>query len=230
MPGSAAAPLPRAGEVFFDVRGDSRTMRLSWYAGTGVAVFSIWQGGNCTGTFRLPLADLPRMIETLRLGPGGAPSPAAHGDPATVSYPREPYSYQPGARYPGDRAPSGHRSDGSHRGSPRYPDDTQPTGYLPAPAAEYPPADSYPNAAAGPGARAPNSDSVSAGAGSGAAADYRDDTNAVAYCEPAMAPGNYRYGDATGYLNVPPAEPFEPDQPPVGPVEQWPWSRHSQRG
>jgi hypothetical protein len=27
-------------------------MRLSWYADTGVAVFSIWQGGTCTGTFR----------------------------------------------------------------------------------------------------------------------------------------------------------------------------------
>jgi len=44
-------------------------MRLSWYADTGVAVFSIWQGGTCTGTFRLPIADLPRMIEALQRGP-----------------------------------------------------------------------------------------------------------------------------------------------------------------
>jgi hypothetical protein len=57
------------GEVFFDVRGSSRSMRLSWYADTGVAVFSIWQGGMCTGTFRLPIGDLPRMVETLRRGP-----------------------------------------------------------------------------------------------------------------------------------------------------------------
>src|ERR1700694_3124299 len=70
MPEAAAAPLPRAGEVFFDVRGSSRTMRLSWYADTGVAVFSIWQGGKCAATFRLPLSDLPRMVETLRRGPG----------------------------------------------------------------------------------------------------------------------------------------------------------------
>jgi hypothetical protein len=69
MSASDAAPLPRIGEVFFDVRGDSRSMRLSWYADTGVAVFSIWQGGMCTGTFRLPIADLPRMIETLQRGP-----------------------------------------------------------------------------------------------------------------------------------------------------------------
>jgi len=77
MSASDAAPLPRLGEVFFDVRGESRTMRLSWYADTGVAVFSIWQGGTCTGTFRLPIADLPRMVEALQRGPHG------HGDQVT---------------------------------------------------------------------------------------------------------------------------------------------------
>ena len=71
MSASDAAPLPRLGEVFFDVRGNSRSMRLSWYADTGVAVLSIWQGGMCTGTFRLAIADLPRMVETLQHGPGG---------------------------------------------------------------------------------------------------------------------------------------------------------------
>src|SRR5262245_56923039 len=86
MSASDAAPLPRLGEVFFDVRGSSRSMRLSWYADTGVAVFSIWQGGMCTGTFRLAIGDLPRMVETLERGPGGQergpePSPAeAFGD------------------------------------------------------------------------------------------------------------------------------------------------------
>jgi len=69
MSASDAAPLPRLGEVFFDVRGNSRSMRLSWYADTGVAVFSIWQGGKCTGTFRLPIDDLPRMVEILQRGP-----------------------------------------------------------------------------------------------------------------------------------------------------------------
>jgi len=86
MSASDAAPLPRLGEVFFDVRGSSRSLRLSWYADTGVAVFSIWQGGMCTGTFRLAIGDLPRMVETLECGPGGQelgpePSPAeAFGD------------------------------------------------------------------------------------------------------------------------------------------------------
>src|SRR5580693_7178657 len=71
MSASDAAPLPRLGEVFFDVRGDSRTMRVSWYADTGVAVFSIWQGDTCTGTFRLPIPELPRMVEALTQGPSG---------------------------------------------------------------------------------------------------------------------------------------------------------------
>jgi hypothetical protein len=77
MSASDAAPLPRLGEVFFDVRGSSRSMRLSWYSDTGVAVFSIWQGGTCTGTFRLPIDDLSRMIEALQRGPRGAGLPAA---------------------------------------------------------------------------------------------------------------------------------------------------------
>jgi hypothetical protein len=76
MSASDAAPLPRLGEVFFDVRGSSRSMRLSWYSDTGVAVFSIWQGGTCTGTFRLPIEDLPRMTEALQRGPRGAGLPA----------------------------------------------------------------------------------------------------------------------------------------------------------
>jgi len=97
MSASDAAPLPRLGEVFFDVRGESRTMRLSWYADTGVAVFSIWQGGTCTGTFRLPIPDLPRMVEALQRGPHarddlvpGEQPPARERRPPTVPAQRGP--------------------------------------------------------------------------------------------------------------------------------------------
>ena len=80
MSASDAAPLPRLGEVFFDVRGSSRSMRLSWYADTGISVFSIWQGGTCTGTYRLPREELPRLIESLHRGmprrrAAGSPGP-----------------------------------------------------------------------------------------------------------------------------------------------------------
>ena len=83
MSASDAAPLPRLGEVFFDVRGSSRSMRLSWYANTGIAVFSIWQGGTCTGTFRLPLDELSRLVESL--GRGLADGPVQEtGDPGAT--------------------------------------------------------------------------------------------------------------------------------------------------
>ena len=73
--GSMSAPdsgrLPRLGDTFFDVRGGSRSMRVSWFADTGVAVFSIWQGGTCTGTFRLPIDDVSRLVDSLRRGVAG---------------------------------------------------------------------------------------------------------------------------------------------------------------
>src|SRR5215469_11685520 len=100
MSASDAAPLPRLGEVYFDVRGESRSMRLRWYADTGVAVFSIWQGGTCTGTFRLPIADLPRMVQALQRGPDGdagaqAEQPDA-GQARRAAPPREPKAAVPG--------------------------------------------------------------------------------------------------------------------------------------
>ena len=130
-----AAPLPRLGEVFFDVRSPSRSLRISWYADTGVAVLSIWQGGTCTGSFRLPMGDLPRMIAALQRGPDGPaaggnyPSPAApdHALPGAGDYPPEgrpdpraaaAAGYDPYAAGPG----SLHYLNGSAAGP--YPDET----------------------------------------------------------------------------------------------------------
>src|ERR1700758_2017429 len=101
MSGSDAAPLPRLGEVFFDVRGSTRSMRLSWYADTGIAVFSIWQGGTCTGTFRLAGNELPRLMESLQrggsaddqAGQGGGPRAVAGGHPRlAIAAGPEPYT------------------------------------------------------------------------------------------------------------------------------------------
>jgi hypothetical protein len=77
-------------------------MRLSWYADTGVAVFSIWQGGMCTGTFRLPITDLSRMIEILQRGPHSG----YHGETGGRGGPdyADPDHAGPGhaGEYPGD--------------------------------------------------------------------------------------------------------------------------------
>src|SRR6202161_3242069 len=101
MSASDAAPLPRLGEVFFDVRGNSRSMRLSWYADTGVAVFSIWQGGTCTGTFRLPIDDLTRMVEALRRGPQG-PRARRREAPGEAGPEGPPAGGGPAGRSPGE--------------------------------------------------------------------------------------------------------------------------------
>jgi hypothetical protein len=138
MSASDAAPLPRLGEVFFDVRGESRTMRLSWYADTGVAVFSIWQGGTCTGTFRLPIADLPRMVEALRRGPHG------HDDQVTGEQPGSREPRPPAAPGPPPPRPELDRDIGTGQATavhapPAGPDVTgyqagpEPTGYQAGP-------------------------------------------------------------------------------------------------
>ncbi len=116
MSASDAAPLPRLGEVYFDVRGESRSMRLSWYADTGVAVFSIWQGGTCTGTFRLPIADLPRMVEALQRGPHGDARGHARDprDASGTGYGEEPpreYLDPPGLGHGGEPATAAYRED-----------------------------------------------------------------------------------------------------------------------
>ena len=145
MSASDAAPLPRLGEVYFDVRGESRSMRLSWYADTGVAVFSIWQGGTCTGTFRLPIADLPRMVQALQRGPDGdsggeagqpagqgrrgSPAPESQlalpdGDIVTGQEATVAHGPRSGRHHGGDRGPA------SHGGGPASEPSAEPsTGY-----------------------------------------------------------------------------------------------------
>jgi hypothetical protein len=135
MSASDAAPLPRLGEVYFDVRGESRSMRLSWYADTGVAVFSIWQGGTCTGTFRLPIADLPRMVEALQRGPrGDGRGGAARGGAAGGGEYRRTGAHgrydeeEPRQGYGNGSLPGGYRSepDGGYPAPGGYED--EPTG------------------------------------------------------------------------------------------------------
>src|SRR6266581_796040 len=126
MSTSDAAPLPRLGEVFFDVRGTSRSLRISWYADTGVAVLSIWQGGTCTGSFRLPMTDLPRMIETLQRGPDGWAASGESGLPTADEPARAGAAGQ--GRYPADSG-SLHYLNGSPPGE--YADQT--AAGIPAP-------------------------------------------------------------------------------------------------
>jgi hypothetical protein len=159
MSTSGAAPLPRLGEVFFDVRSTSRCLRISWYADTGVAVLSIWQGETCTGSFRLPMGDLPRLIETLQRGPDGPAGPGHGGRPRADEpgpdavpaspgrypadsgslrylngYPPADYPHQETAGYQERPAPPGYGGElppgnAAARGTPDYPGHASPAGH-----------------------------------------------------------------------------------------------------
>jgi hypothetical protein len=213
MSASDAAPLPRLGEVFFDVRGNSRSMRLSWYADTGVAVFSIWQGGTCTGTFRLPMDDLDRMIESLSRGPQGqragrpeAPGGAGRDVPGRAASAAAPAGRGPdegqatmAMRIPaGSGAPPGPRPEGSRPGGPR-PEPGYPAGgpadYGTGPERSYgADSGSYPIDPLDPAYPLP-------------AARYPDEPGTGSYRRPAQ-----EYGPAAGY----PADPGYTGSPAAG--------------
>lgn len=63
---SEVVPLPSFGEVFFDARGQDRVLRVTWHEGT--LVLSLWRGEMCTASFRMPMADVDRLIDTLDEG------------------------------------------------------------------------------------------------------------------------------------------------------------------
>jgi hypothetical protein len=72
-------PLPSVGEIFTDVRGDGRTMRVSLHADRDVVVVSLWAGSMCRGSFRLSTADAGRLREMLDAFEA-APRPATGAD------------------------------------------------------------------------------------------------------------------------------------------------------
>jgi hypothetical protein len=61
-------PLPHTGQVFLDARGAGRALRVSWHGEADLVVLSLWSGRTCTGTFRLPVEDVPDLIAALRDG------------------------------------------------------------------------------------------------------------------------------------------------------------------
>jgi len=61
-------PLPAVGEVFLDDRGSERVLRVSWHSEADVVVLSLWHGDTCTGTFRLPVEEVPELVAALRNG------------------------------------------------------------------------------------------------------------------------------------------------------------------
>ena len=72
------APLPTTGEVFLDARGPGRVLRVTWHGEADVVVLSLWRGALCAGTFRLPVEEVPDLVDALRAGLA-----ASYGDRGT---------------------------------------------------------------------------------------------------------------------------------------------------
>jgi hypothetical protein len=66
-------PLPSFGDVFADIRGDDRTMRVSLHPDHGLVVVSLWAGRVCRGSFRMAVEDVGRLVSAL----GPVPAPVA---------------------------------------------------------------------------------------------------------------------------------------------------------
>jgi hypothetical protein len=75
-------PMPAVGDVFADVRGDDRTMRVSYHHDRGVVVVSLWAGVVCRGSFRLAAGDAGRLVELLSAVAAPAGTEAAAGPKA----------------------------------------------------------------------------------------------------------------------------------------------------
>jgi hypothetical protein len=71
LPAAAPVAAPQQGDVFADARGGDRAMRVTWHSQEGVVVLSLWREAVCTGTFRIPAADLPALLRALTDGPLG---------------------------------------------------------------------------------------------------------------------------------------------------------------
>ena len=57
--------LPNTGDVFEDLRGDDRTMRVTCHPQRGAVVVSLWVDKICRASFQLAASDLPRLREAL---------------------------------------------------------------------------------------------------------------------------------------------------------------------
>lgn len=97
---SEVVPLPSFGEVFFDARGQDRVLRVTWHEGT--LVLSLWRGEMCTASFRMPMDDVGRLLETLQIGYAEATGQASgHPEqPGTGPFPVPDLGDYPG-EYPG---------------------------------------------------------------------------------------------------------------------------------
>ncbi|MCW3814003.1 hypothetical protein ONA91_05980 [Micromonospora sp. DR5-3] len=72
--------MPSFGDLFTDLRGEDRTLRVSYHPDRGAVVLSLWST-LCRGSFRMPVDDLGRLLTLLTdMQRVAAPDDSAGGD------------------------------------------------------------------------------------------------------------------------------------------------------
>ncbi|MGH8968914.1 MAG: hypothetical protein ACRDV1_03090 [Actinomycetes bacterium] len=66
--------LPASGELMADARGAGRFLRVTWHHEADLVVLSLWRQDVCAGTFRLPRAEVPHLVQVLIEGLAVTPS------------------------------------------------------------------------------------------------------------------------------------------------------------
>ncbi|MFZ5850699.1 MAG: hypothetical protein ACOYY2_04820 [Actinomycetota bacterium] len=94
LPHQGAHPLPQQGchpgAVYVDARGSERRLRVSWHSEQGLVVLSLWRGEICAGTFRLPVEDVPALVDLLESGLADASAEARTPRPLGRHRPHPP--------------------------------------------------------------------------------------------------------------------------------------------
>lgn len=60
--------VPKSGAIYLDPRGAERALRVTWHHESDLVVLSLWRGRTCAGSFRLPIEEVPDLIDQLRAG------------------------------------------------------------------------------------------------------------------------------------------------------------------
>ncbi len=69
--------MPSFGDLFTDLRGDDRTMRVSYHPDRGAVVVSLWNGAVCRGSFRMPVDDVRKLTALLTEIEASVPAPVS---------------------------------------------------------------------------------------------------------------------------------------------------------
>jgi hypothetical protein len=106
--------MPSFGDLFIDLRGDDRTMRVSYHPDRGAVVVSLWSGTLCRGSFRMPVDDVHRLttllteIEVSVAPPSSAPP--GDGPEAGAAVVVEAAPPEPAVEQTGDLSGTTHRA------------------------------------------------------------------------------------------------------------------------